>query len=726
MISNQSMQFQANAHRATQRDDVQGIGPEGYAEYNTNSYRRIANWSLEPSPSPRELEAATTKTNTTSRETTTPTTGDDSATPKRPASTQPVEQPNSKRTKLSTPSPTPRRYADLASKRRALTQPADQPARKKARIFIPLDASGGDCGFDEAPLPPTQYPSIAEKLLALAERVRQPNVNRDRVFVPSDRSGGRGGFDEMLSPFSLEVAPTLRAPTGLSGGDSSKLEQTNEIGAGDKGKAKFDKAKVETSKADKDKVDSDSDGLEIIEAKSTPVSKTNGSSTARSASARKSIGRQSEQLETPATEASPSARKSTVKASNARGKSVSQAVDLDDSEAAGDEHEEEDDDDVSEHEDPQVLKKRIIQADKNISTACRNCKINANREWKDKYNAMVSKLNNEHKVVVRTLKADAIAATKKAKATADKEKKAAKAKADKEVADVKETLEDKYDCMKAKLEGEIKTLKKNLAAEKGDVASFKEKLDQAAELRKQIEKKAADTVKRAEADLKAGELKQKEKWKHLKREASEEANRYKPEHAKLLKEKERNIKELTQKILDQEKVTECSEDDLRRAREERTAEKSRHNDTRKHLAEARASDEERQRQILQYQSHCKRVEERAQTHVARVEEQLATVNANLKQQSNRIVDKQRENYLIQDALRVKADLAEARKGEIEGLKKQLRDAQAELRVAVGIEEMDVVEVVKGEVVKGEGVKGEGVKGEGVKGEGVKGETAETK
>jgi hypothetical protein len=50
------------------------------------------------------------------------------------------------------------------------------------------------------------------------------------------------------------------------------------------------------------------------------------------------------------------------------------------------------------------------------------------------------------------------------------------------------------------------------------------------------------------------------------------------------------------------------------------------------------------------------------------------------------------------------------------LKKQLRDARAELEVAVGIEDMEVVEVGKGEVGKGEGVKGEGVKGEAVKGE----------
>ena len=55
---------QAHASRATARDDVLSIGPEGYAEFSLVSRRRIAGWSLEPSPSPRELEAAAANTNT--------------------------------------------------------------------------------------------------------------------------------------------------------------------------------------------------------------------------------------------------------------------------------------------------------------------------------------------------------------------------------------------------------------------------------------------------------------------------------------------------------------------------------------------------------------------------------------------------------------------------------------------------------------------------------------
>ena len=92
---------------------------------------------------------------------------------------------------------------------------------------------------------------------------------------------------------------------------------------------------------------------------------------------------------------------------------------------------------------------------------------------------------------------------------------------------------------------------------------------------------------------------------------------------------------------------------------------------------------------------------------------------------HRVVEKQRENYLIGDAMRAHAKLAEQRRAEIDVLKRQLRAARAELNVAVGIEDMDVVEVVRAEVVKGEGVKGEGIKGEGVKGEDIKGETTET-
>jgi hypothetical protein len=94
--------LQAQASRATNRDDVLSIGAEGYAEHNLVSRCRIAGWSLEPSPSPRELEAATTNTITTSRATTTPPTEDGDATPKRPASTQPTGQPDSKKARVST------------------------------------------------------------------------------------------------------------------------------------------------------------------------------------------------------------------------------------------------------------------------------------------------------------------------------------------------------------------------------------------------------------------------------------------------------------------------------------------------------------------------------------------------------------------------------------------------------------------------------------------------
>jgi len=265
--------------------------------------------------------------------------------------------------------------------------------------------------------------------------------------------------------------------------------------------------------------------------------------------------------------------------------------------------------------------------------------------------------------------------------------------------------------------------KKNLAAEKVKVTGLKGQLERAEEIRKKIEKDAAEKVKNAETDLRAGVLEQREKEKQVKREAQAAIDQWKPQHSKTVKDNQRVIKELTQKCIEKENELAASEEDLRRSREQASAEKSHHAETREKLAEAKASDEERLKQVLQFERHCKRVEERNQTHVARVEEQLAMVKDNHQQQSNRVVDKQRENYQLGDAMRAHAKISEARKVEIEALKKELQAAQAELGLAKDIEELDddVVEVGRGEVVRGEVVKGEVVQGEGVEREGVQGE-----
>jgi hypothetical protein len=797
----------ARAHRATQRDDVQGIGPEGYAEFNTMSRRRIAGWSVEPSQSPRQLEAAMADTSNTSRKPTTPPTDDDDASSKRPASTQPAnqpgskrarmftrfggdragsgvddtdppssqhsqqlggmitddittssatttppaenvdatskrpasaqptDQPGSKRAKLSTPSPRHGRCADIASKRHALTQPAEQSDRKRVRVFIPADGTGGYGGFDEAPVPPTRYVNAAAKIEALAQLVGQPDVNVDRVFVPLDWRGGVTGFVETLTPFFPEVAPDLRASTDLPGENIPKPEQAEKDGVeGDvKGKVNEDKADKNKpgknkDKIDKDKVGSDSDVCEVIENLSTPVlkgPKWKETAAAKSLSAKKSKGKKSEQLETPDAEDSPSARKSAVKASNSRGKTVTRATTVDESEAADEESEEdgegedEEEDDVSESEDEdlKVTKKKIAQANVQISKACRTCKIDANKEWGKKYSTMVSMLNSERKAVVKILKADAIAAVKKVKATADKEKKAAKAKADQEVEDVKDNCEDKFDTMKTKLDDEIKVLKKNLGAERVKVTGLKGQLERAEEIRKAIEKAAAEKVKKAEADLKSGALEQRERGKQLKRESQAGIDQWKPEHSKALKDKERIIKELTQAFLAKEKELEDCEEELRHVREQRSKDKNHHEHTLKKLEEKRARVNELERNILIYNRTIKAAEERNAADIARVQEHLATARANLQEQSNRVVDKQRNNYQLGDAMRLHAKTSEARKVEIERLKKELQAAQAQLGLAKDLDDFDesVVGVVKGEVVKGEAVKGEDIRGDATKG-----------
>jgi hypothetical protein len=720
----------------------------------------------------QQLEQILADENTTSSATITSLAENVDATPKRPASTQPTDQPDLKRFKASTPSdgngddegfdeteslsiqhakqlettpvggittpkattsphqpehtpidsstplkaktPPPTKNTDAIPKRSASVPPAGQPDPKRAKIFIPADENICGGGFMSI-----RHAHILAKRRALAQSADQPALKSFAVLIPTDGNGGRGGFERIYSPLVLKVGLFLRASTKVPGEISSGPEQVGNGGVGDKGKDetgkdktdkdrvdkdKVDKNNVDKDKAGKGKVDDDSDELEIIsETPVKPISDWKDPDAARFTSAKKSKSKQPEQLGTPDTEASPSARKSAAKASNARGKSISQAVNLEEEEDEEEEDEEEDESE-SEHEYPQVSMKKIIQADKNISKACRQCKIDANKLWKGKYDAMVSRLNSEHKAAIRALKAEGAAALKNVKATADKEKKAAKAKADKAVANVKDTLGETLDAREAKLGGEIKTLKKNLATEKEKVVDLKSKLENAEELRKRIEKDSAETVKKCDNDRKANNAELRERWKQLKRESQAEIDQHKPELAKTVKDNQRIIKDLTQKFLAKEKELERSEEDLISARKQRGVDKYNHKQTLKELAKAKASDEQRVDQIMQYERHNKAIQERAASDVARVEEALATSQTNLQQQSIRVVEKQRNNYNLQDALRRKVDLADARKREIEVLKRQLQAARAELEVAMGIEDMDVVEVVRAEVVKGEGVK----------------------
>jgi len=770
----------AHNHRATLRDGVLGIGPEGYAEFDTVSLRRIAGFSLETSLSPFRLEGTVDDSSNISRAAIQPPfpTPGVMATQKRWASASPPGQPELKRARLVAPpggnvgggspdqtSPLSSQYLqrledtvvdnistlraatappleaiDVVVKRPASTQPADEPdpkrirvpstltpfshrsakvlekrralGRNKARTFIPSDASPGSGGFEEAPIPPARYDDLAAKLHALKSRVTHFGPSRDRVFIPVDWKNG-GDFEEMLSSFCLEVEPTLSPSTKAPDEVSSKPEQVYiagieaknnvEIGNHMTDKNRVDKNKDVQAKNDQDKVgntkaDSNSDGCEVIE----PV-KWKQSVAARLASAKKNRGTPSEQPEVLATEHSPSVKKPAAKGSNTRGKAVAQATKVNGSKAADDDSAKEkddvdDDEEESEYEDPKIAKNTIAQAEKRLSKACRSCKIDANKEWRDKHQTVVSSLNREHKAVIKILKDTAAAAMKQAKATADKAKRAIKDKAELAAEDAKNASDEKFDAMKAKLDAEVKGLKKNLADEKTKVEALKLEVDNAGKLCKKVEKDAADKVKTAEADLKAGDLKLREKWKQLKREAEAISNELKPEHSKLVKAKEKTIKELTQGHLRLEKELERSEEDVRHARTLHGTEKNHHEHALKELKEAKARVKELEAGTLKYNKLLDAVKDRAKLDLGRAEEEIATLKVLLKEQSSHVVDRQRDNRLLQDAVRTHAKLAEQGRDEIAKLEKKLQAVQAELEVAL---EMDKIDESVGRVSEGD-------------------------
>jgi len=629
-------------------------------------------------------------------------TQDVDVTQKRPASAQPADEPDPKRTRVSsTPPPRNRRCAEIISKRRSLTQPTDQPDGNRARTVIPSDASGGNGGFKEAYNPPTPYASFAAKDHALAQRIDRSGLNGDMVFVPLNWRRGGDGFDETLSSFSREIGPALRASTEIPDEVSSKPRLAEKAGIEAKdqdgiGKDKNDKDKGK-DQIDNSKFDSDSDDCKIVEERSSPATpKWKQSVAARLASAKRNEGKRSEQLRALDTEGgSLSTKKPAAKESNAGGNSATQAAEVNDSTTANNGSAEEDDDDDNDAdtnesvcEDPEIAKNTISEADKTLSRVCRTCKMSANKVWKVKHDTTVSTLKQGHRAAIKALKDDAAAVLKKAKALADREKKAAKAKAEDEVEDVKDTWRERHNALKVKSEGEIKVLKKSVADEKSKVENLKLEVENTEKQRKKAEKDAADKVKTAEADLKAGKLRLKEESKQLKRESQIEINQSKPELSKVVKAKDKVIKEITQRVLSLEQELERSEEDVLHARALHSAEKSHHEHCQKQLKEAKSHGDDLTKQLRGVDKHCKGVQVRAQSDVARAEEEIITVKANLQKQSSRVVDRQRENYLLQDAMQTHAKLAEGRKVEIEKLKKQLREARAELDVALGMEGMD--------------------------------------
>jgi hypothetical protein len=680
-------------------------------------------------------------------------------------------------TTSSAKAPEPTTNVNNTPKRPASVQPTDQPDPKRFQLFIPSneDGDGGSTVF-----PTSQDARTLLDNHALAQPVEQPDTSKVRTSVAADASGGGGGFGDTIFPSSLEATSTLRAPTEVPGEVPSGPEQAENAGIGgsDKDKSvkdKLDKGKddeenIDKEKADKDKIDqgisdkekvdgqkvdsekageektdkdkvskdkhdSDSDDFEILDAKSSPATgpKWKQSVAAKSALAKKNKGKQPGQLETPGAEASPSARKSAAKASNTRGKSVSQAVTLTESEAAGKEEEgeeEDDDDDDEEESGPEAVAqtaKEHADAVRALSKVCPKCKINANKELKAKHQAEISQLKRDYKAEIRALKddskADATAAAKKAKATAEKEKKAAKAKADEELEDVKETCGQKFADYKARGGGIVKELKNILAAERAKIAELKLQVERVEAQRKNIEKDAAEKVKNAVADCKAEELRVNEEKKQYKRELAEQMYQLKPEHSKVVKEKDKLLKEAKESYKKLELEFEASEEDLRIVREERSKEKNHHEHTLKKLEEKRTRVDELVGQLWEFERYNKAIKERALADVARVEEHLAIAKDNHQQQSNRVVEKQRHNYQLQDALQTYARLSDARKEEIEVLKKELRATQAELGIAKDMDDLDddMVEVGRREVVKGEAVRNEVVKGEGVKDKVVNGE-----
>lgn len=219
--------------------------------------------------------------------------------------------------------------------------------------------------------------------------------------------------------------------------------------------------------------------------------------------------------------------------------------------------EEDSGDDESEYEDEEAVdpesKQKAAQASKDFDSACRSCRINANKALKTKYELQISKLKSEHKQELRKIKAEKMEALTETKNKASTEKATTKAKYEKQIKELKGHRDEKIEAWKDKHKEAVGEWQKRFDEDRKKIKKLTTQRDEAEAKSKENEKSAADKVKAAEDDLKAGERKLKEERKQMLREMQQQIDILKPEHSKSLKDKDRLLKEMTQKALSLEK-----------------------------------------------------------------------------------------------------------------------------------------------------------------------------
>ncbi|KAM0721821.1 hypothetical protein Q7P37_002746 [Cladosporium fusiforme] len=641
-------------HRAVQRDIVMGIGPEGYADIDDVSLdnEKLGNRKR------IKLECTAIQARKKSTEDQSSSQALD-VTPKPSASSPPLAQREPKNSKQSAEidgDDNSEAASETTSKSapkglRASTTPLAESGSKSAPAEADADDSDDLILVDVKELPPTskRKTSVSSRGDSAKRRRKQTEDSDDDseadaasakrgVIVPasswgkvSGSSGKKGKKAENVEGDSEPETPS--AKRGVTGAVSSR-----------------DKSSVPSGKKRNQTEDADSES----EPETPSIRRPKAVPTSGRGRAIKPFQKRPEQAE------------------------ESQAEDEEPDESAS---QVESDHDDEEDEDPRETQREIFKYTQEFNKSCRSCKTNANKLLKTKYETELRQVKNKSKKELSD-----------AKATARKELKAAKDKADEDKENQRERFEDKIDDLKASRSEKIKVLNSKHDNLQGKFNDMKAKLeeknkkltkerDEAEAKRKEIEKSTNEELRDMKADMKADQLRLNEQRKQMNREKNDELNDLRPAHSNLLKAKERDIKNLAEKALSLERELKETEDELRRVRTEDAANKQRYSLGRQEVTRAFNQVRVVEENLREFDEYSRKLEQRAQLKQAGFEEKLEAERANLQQQTNRLVEQQRQNLHLKETLQRVARHSGQKDKRISELEADLKATKADVRLA---------------------------------------------
>lgn len=587
--------------------------------------------------------------------------------------------------------------------------------------------------------------SPIQQLGEAADNTAGEGTAQNDVSINAEPSPARQKWTRTLDPSKAGTTKGA-SNTAISNGVQDIDQSTTQAASASKESSTSPNKNGSTQATTADAAESEDDDLIIIEVRNTSATKRKAAVTPKDGPAKKkstatgspnknnrqSIASTRHSLATP------------TKSNSARGKAaaasaIQEAEASEEDEDEGSSEEAEDDDNSDYDERAKEASHRALNAKKQVDRACRSCKISASREMKAMYEAKLSEEKNKRQSEKRKSKKAVADEKKTAKSRFDREKEQLKERLEEVIEDLKKDKANKIEEHKEKFgktedawRKKFSDMKMKLGAEKREIdadwenkykdmrAKLEEKnrrltqeRDNAEQHRKNAEKENNETSREMRDVQSAAGREVREARKQMQREKEEEVNELKPEFSVELKGKEKNIKELLEKVLDLERQLRIAHDDYHTAGSNARANQIRNEDYGAELRKVREQTVLAERNLWEFEQHVTRVEQRSKSEVARAEEgRLRAEEANALagerkaqaeaaetrakdllqvevakafDRSQRLVEQQRISCQTKETLRMHAQLSREKSAEIAALKAELEKMKAEVGLST---EMD--------------------------------------